>query len=36
MIVKYDVQAGRSDVVDLGPHAHPGEFVFVRESDDQR
>lgn len=29
VVVKYDVERGARDVFDLGPHAHPGEFVFV-------
>jgi carotenoid cleavage dioxygenase len=33
VIVKYDLDRGGSDVFDLGPTAHPGEFVFVREDD---
>ncbi|CAN5801270.1 MAG: carotenoid oxygenase family protein [Ilumatobacteraceae bacterium] len=33
VVVKYDLAAGDSEVFDLGPTAHPGEFVFVRESD---
>jgi carotenoid cleavage dioxygenase-like enzyme len=31
--VKYDLVKGSSEVFDLGPSSHPGEFVFVRESD---
>ena len=34
VVVKYDLDQGGSSVFDLGPHAHPGEFVFVREDDD--
>jgi carotenoid cleavage dioxygenase len=33
VVVKYDLSSGGSDVFDLGPTAHPGEFVFVRESE---
>lgn len=33
VVIKYDLAAGDSEVFDLGPTAHPGEFVFVRESD---
>ena len=31
VVVKYDLDAGTSERYDLGPHAHPGEFVFVRD-----
>ena len=34
VVVKYDLATGGSQRYDLGPAAHPGEFVFVRESDD--
>jgi carotenoid cleavage dioxygenase len=33
VVVKYDLATGGSDRYDLGPAAHPGEFVFVRDSD---
>jgi carotenoid cleavage dioxygenase-like enzyme len=33
VIVKYDLEAGTSERYDLGPNAHPGEFVFVRDDD---
>ncbi len=33
VVVKYDLDSGRSDTFDLGPSAHPGEFVFVPEDD---
>ena len=33
VVVKYDLQTGGSVRYDLGPSAHPGEFVFVGETD---
>ncbi len=33
VIVKYDLEAGTSERYDLGPHTHPGEFVFVPDGD---
>jgi carotenoid cleavage dioxygenase-like enzyme len=33
VIVKYDLETGGSETFDLGPSAHPGEFVFVRDHD---
>ena len=31
--MKYDLTTGSSARFDLGPHAHPGEFVFVPAHD---
>jgi carotenoid cleavage dioxygenase len=33
VVVKYDLATGSSERYDLGPHAHPGEFVFVPADD---
>ena len=33
VIVKYDLDTGDSVTFDLGPAAHPGEFVFVPDDD---
>ncbi|MGI9053693.1 MAG: carotenoid oxygenase family protein [Ilumatobacteraceae bacterium] len=33
VVVKYDLATGGTDTFDLGPTAHPGEFVFVRADD---
>ncbi len=33
VVMKYDVEAGTSEVHDFGPHAYPGEFVFVPAND---
>jgi carotenoid cleavage dioxygenase len=33
VVVKYDLETGASTRFDLGPEAHPGEFVFVPASD---
>ena len=34
VVVKYDLASGGSERCDLGPAAHPGEFVFARGADD--
>jgi carotenoid cleavage dioxygenase-like enzyme len=33
VVVKYDMEIGTTERYDLGPNAHPGEFVFVRDGD---
>ena len=33
VVVKYDLRDGSSARFDVGPHGHPGEFVFVPASD---
>jgi carotenoid cleavage dioxygenase len=33
VLLKYDVEAGTTEVHDFGPDAYPGEFVFVPASD---
>jgi carotenoid cleavage dioxygenase-like enzyme len=33
VVVKYDLEKGTSSSHDLGPHAHPAEFVFAESSD---
>jgi carotenoid cleavage dioxygenase len=33
VVVKYDLEKGTSSSHDLGPHAHPGEFVFAPASE---
>ena len=32
VVARYDMRDGSKTVHDLGPHAHPGEFVFVQDS----
>ena len=32
VVVKYDLEKGTSSSHDLGPHAHPAEFVFAESS----
>jgi len=32
VVARYDMNDGSKTVHDLGPHAHPGEFVFVQDS----
>ena len=32
VVARYDMSNGTKVVHDLGPHAHPGEFVFVQEA----
>jgi carotenoid cleavage dioxygenase len=34
VVVKWDFATGAQSTYDLGPHAHPGEFVFVQDSTD--
>ncbi|MCU0260344.1 MAG: carotenoid oxygenase family protein [Ilumatobacteraceae bacterium] len=33
VVVKWDLQTGQQSTYDFGPTAHPGEFVFVQDSD---
>lgn len=33
VVARYDMTDGSKTMHDFGPHAHPGEFVFVQESD---
>ena len=32
VVARYDMKDGSKTVHDFGPHAHPGEFVFVQDS----
>ncbi|MFM8529648.1 MAG: carotenoid oxygenase family protein [Ilumatobacteraceae bacterium] len=33
VVARYDMSDGSKTIHDLGPNAHPGEFVFVQETD---
>ncbi|MEY2609999.1 MAG: hypothetical protein RLZZ128_648, partial [Actinomycetota bacterium] len=33
VVARYDMTNGSKTIHDLGPHAHPGEFVFVQDSE---
>jgi carotenoid cleavage dioxygenase-like enzyme len=33
VVARYDMTNGTKTIHDLGPHAHPGEFVFVQDSE---
>jgi carotenoid cleavage dioxygenase len=32
VVARYDMSNGSKTIHDLGPNAHPGEFVFVQDS----